>query len=98
MLFFKDDWAVNVEKAIANVLKKAEPTSAGEEIEEEKEKRGKKRRKKGRDRPKKHKKTEDKQEEIDEDEMLQVRGGSPENKVQIEKSPSSGKIINRLFF
>lgn len=38
----------------------------------------------------KHKKLEERQEELDEEEMLLIRGGSPENKLQNELSPPPG--------
>ncbi|GLV36786.1 suppressor of sable [Carabus blaptoides fortunei] len=106
-----DDWAGNVEKAIAQALKKDRHSGvSAEEEEEEEKKRGRKRKKKDRERKKviinhlfdskcqsnycriinlqKHRKIESpKNEDIDEDEMLNVRGASPENKPHKENSP-----------
>lgn len=87
----QDDWAGNIEKAIASVLKKDKRSGSEEEVEEEDKKRSRKRKKKERERKKKHRKIESppKSEELDEDEMLNIRGASPEGvRSQHETSPN----------
>ncbi|XP_044742721.1 protein suppressor of sable isoform X2 [Chrysoperla carnea] len=93
----EDDWAGNVEKAIASIIKKEKKSGkTDDELSEEDEssdekRRGKKRRRREKERRKKRRKSvEEKvpdilpprypsppEDEIDEDEMLCIRGGSP---------------------
>lgn len=51
-MFILDDWAGNIEKAIASVLKKDKRSGSEEEVEEEDKKRSRKRKKKERERKK----------------------------------------------
>ncbi|KAK4878780.1 hypothetical protein RN001_011286 [Aquatica leii] len=82
-----DDFASNIEKAIANVLRKDKKRSDDEK--EDEDKRGKKRKRKDKDKKKnKQHKSSPKPEDIDENEMLNVRGGSPVQKLDETRSPS----------
>ncbi|KAF5283194.1 hypothetical protein FQA39_LY17386 [Lamprigera yunnana] len=71
-----DDFASNIEKAIANVLRKDKKRSDDEK--EDEDKRGKKRKRKDKDKKKtKQHKSSPKVDDIDESEILNVRGCSP---------------------
>ncbi|KAK9751386.1 hypothetical protein QE152_g5148 [Popillia japonica] len=88
-----DDFASNIEKAIANVLKKERPSDE----EKEDEKRGRKRKKKDRDRKKKQRKSDfsPKSDEVDEIEMLNIRGGSPEHRLSKDtNSPRTEETLS----
>jgi hypothetical protein len=84
-----DDFAINIEKAIASVLKKDSKHVSDEEKEEEK--RGRKRKNRDKDRPKgikQRKMDSPKSEDIDENEFLNVRGGSPKSEDKQDRSVS----------
>ncbi|XP_018571214.1 protein suppressor of sable isoform X2 [Anoplophora glabripennis] len=87
-----DDFAKNIEKTLATILNKKEKEAAAASGEEDKieEKRGKKRKKGDKDRKNKQRRIESPKSEIDENEMLNIRGGSPEKKPEErrEGSPS----------
>lgn len=86
-----DDFAINIEKAIASVLKKDKHAS---DEEKDEEKRGRKRKSRDKDRQKgsKQRKLDSpKSEDVDENEFLNVRGGSPksdDNKKDKSVSPT----------
>ncbi|KAJ8963553.1 hypothetical protein NQ314_005558 [Rhamnusium bicolor] len=91
-----DDFAKNIEKTLATILNKKEKEAAAvsgsEDKEKEDDKRGKKRRKNDKDRTKnKQRRIESSpKSEIDENEMLNIRGGSPEKRHEekMERTPS----------
>ncbi|GJQ80659.1 putative metal ion binding protein [Trypoxylus dichotomus] len=87
-----DDFASNIEKAIANVLKKEKPNDE----EKDDDKRGRKRKKKERDRKKKQRKSDfsPKSDEVDEIEMLNIRGGSPEHRATKDNSPRTEETLS----
>ncbi|KRT83414.1 hypothetical protein AMK59_4149, partial [Oryctes borbonicus] len=87
-----DDFASNIEKAIANVLKKEKPNDE----EQEDDKRGRKRKKKDKDRKKKQRKSDfsPKSDELDEIEMLNIRGGSPEHRPNKDNSPRTEDTLS----
>ncbi|KAF5288696.1 hypothetical protein FQR65_LT11961 [Abscondita terminalis] len=83
-----DDFASNIEKAIANVLRKDKKRSDDEK--EDEDKRGKKRKRKDKDKKKvKQQKSSPKPEDVvDESEMLNVHGASPQQKQNQSRSPT----------
>ncbi|XP_050299416.1 protein suppressor of sable isoform X3 [Anthonomus grandis grandis] len=96
-----DDFAKNIEKTLASILNKKEKEvaalSAGEDAVKDDEKRTKKRKKEGKDkRPKnKHRRMMDSpRSEIDENEMLNIRSGSPSGAEQkVQGHPPAGSYL-----
>ncbi|KAG5885421.1 hypothetical protein JTB14_036070 [Gonioctena quinquepunctata] len=81
-----DDFAKNIEKTLATILSKKEKEAAALASGEEKEKdknednRGKKRKKNDKDKKNKQRRVGSPRSEIDENEMINMRGGSPDRK------------------
>ncbi|XP_066144559.1 protein suppressor of sable isoform X1 [Euwallacea fornicatus] len=92
-----DDFAKNIEKTLATILHKKEKEvaalSAGEEVVEEEVRKGKKRKKEDREkgRSKKHRRmlmaNSPRSEDIDENEMLNIRSGSPGADLRLMHGP-----------
>ncbi|KAK5638502.1 hypothetical protein RI129_012797 [Pyrocoelia pectoralis] len=78
-----DDFACNIEKAIANVLRKDKKQRSDDEKEEE-DKRGKKRKKKD-----KEKKKQSKQQRTEPDEIAEMQPGSPSHSDSYDSATSS---------
>ncbi|XP_023012917.2 suppressor of sable isoform X2 [Leptinotarsa decemlineata] len=98
-----DDFAKNIEKTLATILSKKEKEAAalasGEEKEKDKidDKRGKKRKKNEKDRKSKQRRIESPRSEIDENEMINMRGGSPDRKFEENREPMSSMHSDESF-
>ncbi|XP_038209724.1 protein suppressor of sable-like isoform X1 [Zerene cesonia] len=76
----EDDFAGNIEKAIRKAMNKNDDSDAHEDEVEERRKHKKRKKYEGKDGPSKKRKKQEYSEEMDENEMMCVRGASPVNK------------------